>query len=127
MRQQCGATFITWVAGLGLVIFMFITGIKLAPLYLEFYAVQSLVEKVATDPSMQRASTLQVRSKVADYLDINGLYTLTPEAFSVVQVAGKDGVRALQVKYEVRKHWIANIDFLTTFEYSQELGKAGDS
>lgn len=127
MRKQRGATFLTWVAGAGVVIFVFITAIKLTPLYLEFYAVRSLTEKVALDPTMLRANTQQIRRKVADYIDVNGLYTLTPDAFSVVQVDGKDNTRALAVSYEVRKHWFANIDFLTTFEYSREIGKAGDT
>lgn len=127
MRKQQGATFLTWVAGVGVVIFAFITAVKLAPLYLEFYAVRSLTEKVAQDPAMVRGTTQQIRRKVADYIDVNGLYTLTADAFSVIQVEGKQNVRALTVSYEVRKHWFANIDFLTTFEYSQELGKAGDT
>ncbi len=127
MRTQKGATFITWVAGVGLVIFIFVTGIKLAPLYLEFYAVRNLVDKIATDPEMTRANTMQLRRKVNDFLNINGLYTLSDSAFSITQVEGKKDVRALAVNYEVRKHWVANIDFLATFTYSAEIGKAGDS
>ena len=127
MRTQKGATFITWVAGLGLVIFIFVTGIKLAPLYLEFYAIRNLVDKIATDPEMTRANTMQLRRKVDNYLIVNSLYTLSNSAFSITQVEGKKDVRALAVNYEVRKHWVANIDFLATFTYSAELGKAGDS
>ncbi|MEZ5452818.1 MAG: DUF4845 domain-containing protein [Thiothrix sp.] len=127
MRSQKGATFLTWVAGVGLVIFMFITGVKLVPLYMEFYAVRSLVDDVAGDSSMWRATTQQIRRKVGNFIDINGMYTLSREAFSIVQVSGKDNVRALEVSYEVRKHWVANIDFLMTFEYSKELGAAGDT
>lgn len=126
-KQQHGASFLTWVAGLGIVIFMFITGVKLVPLYLDFQAVRSLVDKVAADPAMQRASVQQVRRKVEDYLNINSLYGITPDRFTVVSVPGKNDVRALQVSYDVRKHWIANIDFLLTFEYQRELGKADGS
>ncbi|MEN9503104.1 MAG: hypothetical protein RI964_2389 [Pseudomonadota bacterium] len=127
MRNQKGATFITWVAGVGLILFIFITGIKLMPLYLEFYAVRNLVDKIATDPDVTRANTMQIRRKVDDFLNINGLYTLSASAFSIAQVEGKKDTRALAVNYEVRKHWVANIDFLVTFTYSAELGKAGDS
>ena len=127
MRKQKGASFITWVAGIGVVILLFITFVKLVPLYLEYYAVRSMVEKIAMEPGIASANTQQLRRKVDDYLNVNGLYTLTASAFSVEQVAGKSNVRALAVNYEVRKHWIANIDFLTTFNYSVELGKAGAS
>ena len=88
---------------------------------------RSMVEKIAMEPGIASANTQQLRRKVDDYLNVNGLYTLTASAFSVEQVAGKSNVRALAVNYEVRKHWIANIDFLTSFNYSVELGKAGAS
>lgn len=127
MRKQKGATFLSWVAGAGLVTFIFVTAVKLLPLYLEFYSVRSLVDDIARDPSMARATNQQVRNKVNDYMNINGLYTLSSDSFSVEQVQGKKNVRALAVNYEVRKHWMANIEFLTTFTYSAELGKAGDT
>jgi hypothetical protein len=107
--------------------FVFVTAIKLVPLYLEFYAVRSLVDEIAQDSSLATASKQQIRAKVEDYMNINGLYTLSSDAFSVEQIQGKRNVRALAVNYEVRKHWMANIEFLTTFNYSAELGKAGDT
>lgn len=126
-RTQRGATFITWMSGLGMVILVFVTMVKLGPLYLEHYAVRSMVDEIARDPEMARATTQQLRHKVADFLNINSLYTLSPDAFTIQPVEGKSNVRALEVTYEVRKHWIANIDFLTTFHYVAELGKAGDT
>lgn len=127
MRKQKGATFFSWMAGAGIVAFVFVTAIKLVPLYLEFYAVRSLVDEIAQDSSLAMASKQQIRAKVEDYMNINGLYTLSSDAFSVEQIQGKRNVRALAVNYEVRKHWMANIEFLTTFNYSAELGKAGDT
>ncbi|MBU0655526.1 MAG: DUF4845 domain-containing protein [Gammaproteobacteria bacterium] len=127
MRKQKGATFLSWVAGAGLITFMFVTAVKLIPLYLEFYAVRSMVDDIAMEPDMAHASKQQIKGKINDYLNINGLYTLSADAFSVEQVQGKKNVRALEVNYEVRKHWMANIEFLTTFKYSAELGKAGDT
>lgn len=127
MRRQRGAGFLTWVSGVGIAILFFITLVKLAPLYLEFYAVQSMVDDIAAEPGMNAATTRQVRRKVDDYLNINGIYGLSKDNFEVQQIKGKNDVRELRVYYEVRKHWLANIDFMTTFEYSKELGKAGDT
>lgn len=129
MHKQKGATFFSWMASAGIVIFMLVTAVKLIPLYLEFYAVRSLADKIAMDATMLQASKLQVKNKVDDYLNVNGLYTLSADAFSLEQIPGKANARSLVVHYEARKHWLANIDFLTTFDYSVELGKvgAGDS
>lgn len=126
MRKQKGATFLTWVAGTGLVIFAFITGVKILPLYLEFYSVRSLVDRVAQESS-SKSSLQQIRRKVDDYMNVNSLNSLASSDFKVVPVEGKNDVKALEIYYEVRKHWVANIDFLLTFEYSKELGAANDT
>lgn len=127
MHKQKGASFLSWVVGIGIAILFFITLVKLAPLYMEHYAVRTMVDDIAAMPEMQKVNTRQVRHKVNDFLNINGMYTLTSDAFAIKPVEGKNGVRALEVYYEVRKPWLGNIDFLTTFKYSKELGKAGDS
>lgn len=126
MRKQKGATFLTWVAGAGLVIFAFITGVKIAPLYMEFYTVRSLVDRVAQESS-SKSSLQQIRRKVDDYMTVNGLNSLSSSDFKVEPVEGKNNTKALEVYYEVRKPWVANIDFLLTFEYSKELGVADDT
>ncbi len=126
MRKQKGATFLTWVAGAGLVIFAFITGVKIAPLYMEFYAVRSLVDRVAQESS-SKSSLQQIRRKVDDYMNVNSLNSLSSSDFKVEPVEGKNNTKALEIYYEVRKPWVANIDFLLTFEYSKELGAADDT
>ncbi len=126
MRKQKGATFLTWVAGAGLVIFAFITGVKIAPLYMEFYAVRSLVDRVAQESS-SKSSLQQIRRKVDDYMNVNSLNSLSSSDFKVEPVEGKNNTKALEIYYEVRKPWVANIDFLLTFEYSKELGVADDT
>ncbi len=126
MRKQQGATFLTWVAGAGVVIFVFITAIKIAPLYMEFYTVRSLVNKVVQESSA-KSSTQEIRRKVDNFMIVNSLNSLSVNDFKVVQVEGKNNVRALEIHYEVRKHWVANIDFLLTFDYSKKLGGTEDS
>lgn len=124
MRRQRGATFLSWVTTASIIVFALITIVKLAPLYMEFYSVRSMVDEISADSGAPRWSKQQVISKVDNYLNINGLYTLTSDQFSLEPVKGKRGVRELAVHYEARKHWLANIDFLVTFHYAVEIGKA---
>lgn len=127
MRSQKGATFLSWVTTASMVVFVLITLVKLVPLYMEFHSVHSMLHDIAADAGAPRWSKQQLFSKVDDYLNINGLYTLTTDAFSVEPVQGKRGVSNLKVHYEARKHWLANIDFVVTFDDSVEIGKAGDT
>lgn len=127
MRKQRGATFFAWMSSAGIIIFTLVTVVKLVPSYLEFYAVRDLANEIAATAAMKSASKQQIKQKVDDYLNINGLYTLTSDAFDVVPVEGKNNVRALVVNYEARRNWFANIDFLIKFHHSVELGKVGDT
>ncbi|WP_028488199.1 DUF4845 domain-containing protein [Thiothrix lacustris] len=126
MRKQQGATFLTWVAGVGVVIFVFLTATKMAPLYMEFYTVRSLVDHVAQE-SPGNISLQQIRRKIDDFMIVNSLDSFSTDDFKVIDVQGKNNVRALEIHYEVRKHWVANIDFLMNFQYSKELGAASDT
>ena len=120
-KSQRGASFLSWISIAGVVIFGFVTVVKLAPVYMEFEAVKSMVEDIAADPAISANNTQAVRSKISDYLNVNGLYTIEPGYFSLVTLPEKKNRKALQVEYEVRKPWLANIDFLLTFKHVAEL------
>ncbi len=120
-KKQQGATFLGWVSIAGVVIFGFVTVVKLAPIYAEFYAVKSMVKDIAADPAISASSNQLLRGKISDYLNINGLYTIKPEYFSVQTMPENKNARALVVNYEVRKHWLANIEFLMTFNHVEEI------
>ncbi len=121
--QQRGAGFLGWVSVVGLVIFAFVTGVKLMPEYLEFQAVKSLVQEIAADPAVSSTDTRQISRKIDDYLNVNGLNSIKREYFTLVTLPEKKNARALQVSYEVRKHWLANIDFLLVFKHTEDLKK----
>ncbi len=124
MRSQRGATFITWVAVAGIGIFMFLTGVKILPMYLEFYTVQSLINEIARNPESVNMSKQEILSKVDDFLNVNGINTLQKTDFSYEAAKANSSTKVLGVKYEVKKPWVANLQFLATFQYSAEIRKA---
>jgi len=121
-RSQRGASFAGWIAIAAIAIFALVTVAKLAPVYMEFATVKSMVDDIAVDESMAKAKNGRLlRSKLSDYMNVNGLYTVKPEYFSIVQLPEQKNARALQVKYEVRKTWLANIDFAMNFHHTAVL------
>lgn len=120
-KKQRGLSFLSWVSVLGVLILAFVTGVKLVPVYVEFYSVQSLMKKIAADPSISAMNTQTLHRKLDDYLNINGMYAIKREHFSVRPIPEKKNAKALMVDYEVRKPWLGNIDFLMTFHYAEEL------
>mgnify|MGYP003584001410 FL=1 len=120
-KKQRGISFLSWVSILSLVILGFVSGVKLVPVYVEFYSVQSLMQKIAEDPSISATNTQSLRGKLDDYLNINGMYTIQREHFSVQPIPENKNAKALMVDYEVRKPWLGNIQFLMTFHHAVEL------
>ncbi len=117
LYKQRGAGFVGWMAVLGLLIFVLVTVARLAPVYMEFYTVKSLVERVAAGELLTIRGTQQMRTDIAQQLGLNSLYTVKPEYFSVVKLPQQQDARALKVEYEVRKPWLANIDFMMSFKH----------
>ncbi len=124
MKSQHGATFITWVAMAGIGVFMFLTGVKVAPMYMEFYTIRSLMNEIAHNPETVSMSKQDVLNKVESFLDVNGINTIHKTDFSFENAKGNPATKVLGVKYEVKKPWVANLQFLATFEHSAEIRKA---
>lgn len=120
-KKQRGISFLSWVSILSIVILAFVSGVKLIPVYVEFHSVQSLMKKIAADPAISSTNTQALRGKLDDYLNINSMYTVKREHFSVQAVPENKNAKALMVDYEVRKPWLGNIDFLMTFHHAEVL------
>lgn len=123
MYKQRGATLWGWLATASMAVFILVTVVKIAPAFIEFNSVKTLVEDIASDTVTVKKGRMAIMRKVDDYLNINGLYTIQKDYFSIKPVNGKKNVYALTVDYQVRKPWLANIDFLIDFNHAAELKK----
>ncbi|CAA6818157.1 MAG: Unknown protein [uncultured Thiotrichaceae bacterium] len=122
-RKQGGATFITWLFGVAVAIFLAILTMKLVPVYIEHESVKSMIDDIATDSNMKDANKRVIRTKIDKVLNINSMDDqLRGKDFLIERVKGTKNRRELKVEYEVRKPWMANLDFVVKFEYAKELG-----
>ncbi|WP_257287752.1 DUF4845 domain-containing protein, partial [Endozoicomonas sp. SESOKO2] len=89
--------------------------IRVAPVYLDDYAIKKVLKSLDTKPGIEGASVQQVR----EWLD-KGLLTnrirLEGEESSVLLDKGKSV--AVQINYDRRVHLIHNIDLVLTFEHN---------
>lgn len=122
MKKQRGASFASWMMLAATVAFVLVTIAKVAPVYMEYATVKSMVDQIAAETTVSpQTGNRQLRRKLDDYMNINGLYTVKPEYFSIVDLPEEKNAKGLRVKYEVRKHWLANIDFMMNFEHAAKL------
>jgi len=139
-KKQQGATMITWliVAGFGILVASAV--IKIAPYYIEFSNVKSLMKDIAGSKNIQTANMRQINSKIEKHLTVNNLYALekayygsktsrasdgskTKNPFKITKVKKTDNKRKLTVTYDVPVSWIGNLSFLIKFKHSVMLGE----
>lgn len=120
--RQRGASFVSWMILAAAAVFVLVTIAKVVPIYMEFATVKSMVDEIASDESLaKQKNSRQLRAQLNKYMNVNGLYTVQPEYFSLVNLPEQKNARALQVEYEVRKHWLANIDLTMNFHHAAVL------
>ena len=122
-RKQSGATFISWMIGASIMIFIGITAIKLIPVYLEYQTIKSMVDELAAHPDTRSANKRLIRKALGKRLNINSLDRhLSAKNFDIKRIKGSDKRKEITVNYDVRKPWFANLDFIATFSYAKEIG-----
>jgi len=117
IHQQRGMTLIGFVMVMSVVIFAAFIGMKVGPLYLEYYSVVTALKGIAAEKGSARITPHNLRVKV-----LNRLYVSYSDHVreSDIKVIRKNGVH-LRVKYEVRENVMGNLDVITSFDKSVKL------
>lgn len=115
-ESQRGMTAIGWVlvAMVGGVIALGL--IKLFPVYLESYTVTSIMRSVTSDASI--TSPEQIRRGLSRRMQVNEVRDIALSDFNIERV---DGRQMLTISYERRVPYLANIDFVLSFDKQQPL------
>ena len=75
-RKQAGATMVAWMIGAGFGVLAASAVIKVAPFYVEFNSVKSLMKNIASEPGIKNADKRQINRKIENYLNLNNLRSL---------------------------------------------------
>ncbi|MEJ2405709.1 MAG: DUF4845 domain-containing protein [Candidatus Thiodiazotropha sp.] len=118
IKKQQGLTFISWLVILSVAGFLTLVGIKVAPVYIENYAVKSILESVKNEPFAARKSVRELKTMILKRLDINNIRTLTRDDISIKREKSKTIIR---IAYEERRHIFYNASIVMVFDESVEL------
>jgi len=113
LNTQKGMTAIGWLIVLGLIGFFVLIVLRLAPAYLEYSKVVTVLEEIGHQPDINQSTRTEVMSLLQRRFDVNDISTI--QAKNVV-VTKEDNVTTLEAKYERREHFVANIDIVATFD-----------
>ncbi|KLJ02910.1 DUF4845 domain-containing protein [Luteimonas sp. FCS-9] len=115
-RTQRGITLLGFVVVLAVVGFFAYVGMKLFPMYSEYYSVRSALKGLAAEPGIATADTARIRELFFRRLQISYAENVKPEHVKITRVP--EGLR-MDVRYEVRRPMIGNLDVVGRFEASQ--------
>lgn len=121
-RKQSGMTLTSFVVVLAVVGFAAYIGMKLFPMYQEYYAVRSAMKGIAAEPGGGDMDPSRLQDMFFKRMDINYSESVKRENIKFERVEG--GWR-MKVDYEVRRELVGNLDVVGKFNATQDVTRRG--
>jgi len=132
-KKQTGLSTIMLIIIVGLFGYAVYIGLKITPVYMEYFSIKSSVDGLADEMKTRQISKTQYFDLIRRRLEINyvDIGALTPSRDGCVKTkkevfhykSTKKGID-VGVSYEKRIPMIANIDFLIVFDYMRTVNSA---
>lgn len=113
IRKQKGLSIVGFLIVLSLIVFTVFIGIRITPIYLEYYSVVSAMNGIASERGSAQYTPFDLRRKMLDRLYLS--YTSGQIKEEHIKILRRGGVQ-LRVTYEVRKPLIGNLDVVARFD-----------
>lgn len=110
--NQKGMTTIGVVIVFALIAFFTLITLRLAPLYYDNYKINTHLQATANDLKGKPMTPAEIRSTLLKRLDIDNVKNITGDDIKIVQDKEK---KSLDVNYEARVPFVANVDFIAKF------------
>ena len=117
-RKQGGMTMLGFLITLSVVILFVFCGMKIVPMYIEYYSVKKALASIANEQDTSSATKDKIRAMFARHITIDYVKIIKPE---MLQIQTTDSGFNLTVDYERREELIANLDVVAKFRAEQAL------
>lgn len=114
IQQQRGITLIGFLVVASLLVFAVFIGMRLFPIYSEYFSVVQAVNGVKAEPGVESWTPAQVRSAMEKRFDVSYVANVDPRRDIIINRDA--GGYNLIVKYEVRKPLLGNLDVVAMFD-----------
>jgi hypothetical protein len=121
-RTQSGMTLIGFVVVLAVVGLFAYIGMKLIPMYSEFYAVKQALKGLQAEPGIANRDPAKIQDLFFRRLYISYAENVKPEDVDIKRI---DNGWQMDVNYEVRKPIISNLDVVGKFSATENLTDRG--
>ena len=117
-RKQGGMTMLGFLITLSVVILFLFCGMKIVPMYIEYYSVKKALASIANEQSASATSKDAIRALFARHLKIDYVKIIKPD---MLKIEATDSGFNLTVDYERREELIANLDVVGRFHAEQAV------
>jgi hypothetical protein len=121
-RNQSGITLIGFIILLAVVGTFAYMGMKLVPMYTEFYSVKRSLADLAKEPGAGQMDSIKARKLFFRRMEMSYVESVKQENFKIVR---NDQGMEITVDYEVRRPLIANLDVVGRFNAVQQMRSNG--
>ena len=122
IQKQRGMTLTSFLMVLIVVAFAIYIGMKLIPMYQEYYSVRSALKGLANEPGSADMDPSRIQDMFFKRMDINYSDHVKPQDVKFERI---DGGWRMNVNYEVRRELIGNLDVVGKFDTFQDLTRRG--
>ena len=123
-RTQGGMTMLGFLITLSVVILFIFCGMKIVPMYIEYYSVKKMMAAISNNPESANSSKDQIRKMFRRSLEIDYVKIITPE---MLKIETTDSGYNLVVDYERREELVANLDVVGKFRAEQAVVRGAAS
>jgi len=120
-RTQSGMTLIGFIIVLAVVGVFAYMGIKLVPMYTEYFAVKKALSQLSDEPGITQQDPARIKELFFRRLDISYADSVKKDN---VKVLRREANYLVTVDYEVRRPLISNIDVVGHFAAEQKLTRS---
>lgn len=117
-KSQNGMTAVSWAVVLGIFAFFVLIVLRLSPIYMENFSVNSSLDSMAEEEGIGKATKNQIWAKLNKRLRFNDVTNVRREHFKIVQSGKK---KLATINYEVRVSMVGNVSAVVTFSEEVEL------
>jgi hypothetical protein len=119
IRKNKGLTLIGFLIALVVVLFFAYAGMRVIPMYLEYNALLSAMNKLRDDPAAKSMSPSRIKDSIQRSLWVS--YASNNIKNENIRISKKsDGVN-VRVAYEIREDFLGNIDIVGSFDHTVVL------
>jgi len=118
-RMQRGMTMIGFLITLAVVILFVYCGMKIVPMYIEYYSVKEALKGLSEDKELSNASKEKIRTMYLRRLEMS--YADHVKKMDALRIESTDSGYNMVVDYERREPLIANLDVVGKFHAEQAM------